>query len=232
MSILGISSALSSYRTSESSVYGLSPLSSVKDKQENSSAQNLTKDDDINDEAIISDEAKSLLASEESNASDNEQTKSEDKASQLKEELTSEEKQQVSELKTRDAEVRAHEQAHMAAAAGISASAPSYDYEMGPDGKRYAVGGEVNISFNESGNPSSDIVKAQTMKNAALAPAQPSGQDLAVARHADSLIAQFKEKLSQQNAENLNMIKGTENIPQPINSSEASTNGQPVNYLK
>ncbi|MCA8932648.1 MAG: hypothetical protein KDA49_09290, partial [Rhodospirillaceae bacterium] len=58
--------------------------------------------------------------------------------------LTEEEQAEVDALKERDAEVRRHEQAH-AAAGGAYAGQPTYEYQTGPDGNRYAVGGEVNI---------------------------------------------------------------------------------------
>ena len=50
----------------------------------------------------------------------------------------------VRELQQSDAEVRRHEAAH-AAAGGEFAGAPTFTYQTGPDGKRYAVGGEVSI---------------------------------------------------------------------------------------
>ena len=49
----------------------------------------------------------------------------------------------VSELKARDQVVRAHEAAHLAAGAGIVTRGASYTYQTGPDGQRYAIGGEV-----------------------------------------------------------------------------------------
>ena len=67
-------------------------------------------------------------------------------------ELTDEEEQIVKELKARDAEVRAHEAAHIAASGGL-AGAPSYTFQDGPDGKRYAVGGEVSIDTSSGGTP-------------------------------------------------------------------------------
>ena len=42
-------------------------------------------------------------------------------------------------LKATDTEVKAHENAHKAAAGGLRTSAPNYEYETGPDGKKYAV---------------------------------------------------------------------------------------------
>ena len=52
--------------------------------------------------------------------------------------LTEEDRQKVEELKRRDLEVRAHEQAH-AAAGGPYAGAPRFRFVRGPDGKFYAV---------------------------------------------------------------------------------------------
>lgn len=112
--------------------------------------------------------------------------------------LTQEEQQMVQELKQRDTEVRAHEQAHISAAAGLRTSAASYDYQTGPDGKKYAVGGEVSISFTSSGNPEEDIQNAETMRNAALAPSEPSGQDRSVAKSAEKIIQDAKQKLAEQ----------------------------------
>lgn len=233
--ISGISSAYSAYTTQLNPVYETTPASPIK-KQEDSDAQKTGPGypGEINDEAIISDEAKALLANEQAsaqtestdeaetsgqiastNAEDSEETsdakKTEDKTTGNKTELNTEEQKQITELKTRDIEVKAHEQAHIAAAAGINASAPSYSYETGPDGKRYAVGGEVNISFTESSDPASNISKAEAMKTAALAPADPSAQDRSVARHADQIIAEQRKELSEQQRENANMIKDSEN---------------------
>lgn len=212
MNSLGISSDYSSYFNSVNSVYKSAQVSFVKDKQDYSGMQiptdNPSSKDEINDEAIISDEAKALYASEEATTQD--RTAIEEKASDDKQQdeqsntpgidknLSSEEQQQVTELKIRDTEVRAHEQAHIAAAAGINASAPSFGYKTGPDGKQYAVSGEVNVSFTQSNDPRENIDKAQTMKAAALAPAQPSSQDLDAARSADKIIADAEKQLQQE----------------------------------
>ncbi len=55
-------------------------------------------------------------------------------------ELSDEEQEIVAELKRRDTEVRRHEQAH-SSAAGSYGGPPSFEYERGPDGRLYAVGG-------------------------------------------------------------------------------------------
>ena len=143
--------------------------------------------------------AEKLLAEkklESNDEKDNEKTS--DIKPKAESDLTQEELQQVQQLKARDTEVRAHEQAHIAAAAGLRTSAASYDYQAGPDGKKYAVGGEVSISFTSSGNPEDDIQNAETMRNAALAPSEPSGQDRSVAKSAEKIIQDAKTKLAEQ----------------------------------
>ena len=98
--------------------------------------------------------------------------------------LDAQEKAQLTEMQSRDREVRAHEQAHQAAAGGLSSGGPTFTYETGPDGREYAVGGEVQISLKEGGTPEESIRLAQQARAAALAPGQPSGQDLSVAAKA------------------------------------------------
>lgn len=113
--------------------------------------------------------------------------------------LTPEEQRVVAELKAIDAKVRAHEQAHLAAAGGLAKGGASYSYTRGPDGKQYATGGEVAIDTSGvPGNPKATLAKAERIRAAALAPANPSAQDRAVAAAAASLAAQAQLELSQQ----------------------------------
>ncbi|WP_293746239.1 putative metalloprotease CJM1_0395 family protein [uncultured Paraglaciecola sp.] len=109
------------------------------------------------------------------------------------------EQQQITELKQRDAEVRAHEQAH-ASLGGQYASSPQYEYERGPDGRRYAVGGEVSIDISEASTPEETIRKAQQVKAAALAPAEPSAQDLRVATEATQITLEARSEIARENA--------------------------------
>jgi len=114
--------------------------------------------------------------------------------------LTKEEQARVEALKRRDAEVRAHEQAH-ATVGGPYAGAPQYEYERGPDGRRYAVGGSVAIDVTPiSGDPEATIAKMEVVKRAALAPAEPSAADRAVARQADRHMQEARAELLRQRA--------------------------------
>jgi hypothetical protein len=112
-------------------------------------------------------------------------------------ELTAEQQQMVSELQARDREVRAHEAAHKSAG-GSLAGGMSFSYQTGPDGRRYAVGGEVSIDTGGGGDPQSTIAKMRQVISAALAPADPSSQDRAVAAAARATMAEAQRLLSEQ----------------------------------
>jgi hypothetical protein len=98
------------------------------------------------------------------------------------EQLDTQEQSQVQELRQRDREVRAHEAAHVAAGGQYVRGGAHFQYQTGPDGRQYAVGGEVSIDTSPvSGNPDATIQKMRVVRRAALAPADPSPQDRAVA---------------------------------------------------
>ncbi|WP_322520392.1 putative metalloprotease CJM1_0395 family protein [Guyparkeria halophila] len=95
-----------------------------------------------------------------------------------------EEQRMLTDLKARDREVRAHENAHRAAGGNLVRGG-SYDYQQGPDGKRYAVGGDVQIDTTPvPDDPRATADKMAQVIRAALAPAEPSPTDLAVAAQA------------------------------------------------
>lgn len=102
---------------------------------------------------------------------------------------------EIAELANRDQEVRTHEQAH-AAVGGVHAGAPTYTYTRGPDGKRYATGGEVSIDVGAVANdPQATLSKMQIVLRAALAPAEPSAQDRRVAAQAQAQMAVARAEL-------------------------------------
>lgn len=113
--------------------------------------------------------------------------------------LTEEETEQVNQLKARDREVRAHEQAHVSAGGGLVTSGPTYSYQTGPDGQKYAIGGEVGIDSSPvPDDPEATVRKMQQVIRAALAPAEPSGQDRAVATQAQRALAQAQAEIFTQ----------------------------------
>jgi len=116
--------------------------------------------------------------------------------------LTPEEQQQVDKLKARDAEVRTHEAAHLAAAGQYAQGGAKFVYQTGPDGQQYAIGGSVSIDVSPvSGDPQATLQKAQQVRAAALAPAEPSGQDQKVAAAASQMEADARIKLAREKTE-------------------------------
>ena len=119
-------------------------------------------------------------------------------------EISPEEEELLRKLKQNDLKVRTHERQHMAAAGGYVRSGPVYEYIAGPNGKRYAVGGRVSLDMSPvPNNPEATIRKAQIIKNAALAPADPSGADRAVAASAENMEAKARKDLQEEQEENL-----------------------------
>ncbi|MEO5934625.1 MAG: putative metalloprotease CJM1_0395 family protein [Duganella sp.] len=115
--------------------------------------------------------------------------------------LTPEALKLIDELKARDAEVRQHEQAPMAAAGGLAVSGASFTYQRGPNGVNYAIGGEVQIDTSPGATPEETIARAGTIQAAALAPASPSGADRSVAAQAQQMETQARAELAQQSQE-------------------------------
>lgn len=122
----------------------------------------------------------------------------------MEREIRQEEQRILQQLKSRDREVRAHEAAHMAAGRPYIRSGPSYTYQRGPDGRSYAIGGQVQLDTSEERNdPEATLNKAEQVRRAALAPAQPSPQDLSVAADASQLAARARVELAAQRRDEL-----------------------------
>ena len=152
--------------------------SSNKDKSEDVVVKNGTK----------SDEEKNSQKSQEKKQNPNE--------------LNDDEKRVVTELQARDTEVRAHEAAHQAAGGGMTGGA-SYTYQKGPDGQMYAIGGEVSISMKGGATPQETIANARQVQAAAMAPANPSGQDYAVATSAKVMEMKAQQELAKEQQEKM-----------------------------
>jgi hypothetical protein len=131
--------------------------------------------------------------------------------------LGAEKQQLVNDLKQRDAEVKAHEAAHMSVGGTVVQGGASYQYQTGPDGKMYAVGGEVSIDISSENSPDTTIRKMQQVRQAALAPAQPSGTDRAVAAQATQIEVQARIDKSEQAQEAAEADPGPEtDASQPV----------------
>jgi hypothetical protein len=114
-------------------------------------------------------------------------------------ELSTDDRRRVEELKSTDRAVRAHEAAHMAAGGSLVTSGASFSFETAPDGQRYAVAGEVGIDTSKGRTPEETLVRAQQIRAAALAPADPSGQDRAVAAAASQMAADARAEIARAN---------------------------------
>lgn len=122
--------------------------------------------------------------------------------------LSPEDERVLQRLSQTDLDVKTHEHQHVATAGGYVESGPVYNYTTGPDGKRYAVGGHVSLDMSSiPNNPEATISKAQVIKRAALAPANPSGADRAVAAAAAKMEMKAREQLRTEQGKNQNNDK-------------------------
>jgi hypothetical protein len=136
--------------------------------------------------------------------------------------------EELAALRQRDREVRSHEQAHVAAGGNLVRGAASFGYKAGPDGQLYAVSGEVSIDTSPvDGDPRATLRKMDQVRKAALAPAQPSGQDRAVASAAASIQVNAQHEMTQQQ---MQQVSGTNTAspppsPQPAQPTPAPASG-------
>ncbi|MDH4945111.1 putative metalloprotease CJM1_0395 family protein [Sulfurimonas sp. C5] len=146
------------------------------------------------------------------NKSSSQEDKKEEKSSSTTK-LDASQQQEVNKLQARDSEVRAHEAAHKAAGGGLAGSA-SFSYQRGPDGKMYAIGGEVPISFEKGATPQETISNARQVAAAAMAPANPSPQDFSVASSARMMELTAQQELVKQLQEEQNQQTGLKTYKQ------------------
>ncbi len=169
----------------------------------------------------LSERESTVSALNEPEQSDDSGSQSEQKPSSeaIEPRYTDQELDQISQLEARDREVRTHEQAHQSAG-GQYAGAASFTYQRGPDGVNYAVGGEVPIDIAPiEGNPQATIEKADTVRRAALAPAEPSAQDRAVAAQAVQI------KLEAQSEIRNTELESGESDEESLEESDGSVEG-------
>ncbi len=141
-------------------------------------------------------------------------------------ELSEDEKRLVLDLQSRDSEVRAHESAHQSG--GGATGAASFTYQQGPDGKMYAIGGEVSISMKGGSTPQETIANARAVMAAAMAPADPSGQDQAVASAAAMMIAKAEQQIAQEKQEEFD---GKETYKDASSQNTSIQSEQNLNHL-
>ena len=146
--------------------------------------------------------------------------------------LSKAEQDDVRELQDRDQEVRAHEQAHIAAGGNVVQGSASYTYETGPDGKQYAIGGEVSVDVSSvPGDPEATQEKAQAVRRSAMAPASPSAQDQNVAAKAAQMEAEARTEKQEQEVEETQENNGIEIQDSESDITEAGTEAMATSSL-
>ena len=130
---------------------------------------------------------------------------------------------QISKLQTTDAKVRAHEAAHLAAGGGVVTGGANFSYTRGPDGKIYAVGGEVPIDSSEGSTPEATIQKARQLVAAAMAPADPSPTDYRVAASAVIMEMRARMELVREQMEQVNGEKTYSGLREEDNGTETGS---------
>ncbi len=137
-------------------------------------------------------------------------------------ELTQDEKLQLNQLKAADTKVRAHEAAHQSGPAASGGA--SFTYEKGPDGVMYAVAGEVPVRIQTGSTPQESISNLQGVIATALAPADPSPQDLSVASKARVMLMKAQQEFAQEIQDKLS--KSNEYSQNAINQYEQNSNSE------
>ena len=196
----------------QNETFNENPMNSADKDVVASSHKSAVKDnqDKLDLSATSKEEADSAKSAEKDKSSDNRLQNKEDHK----------ERAIIEKLKQREREVIAHEAAHMAVG-GRFVGSPTYTRERGPDGRTYITGGEVPITVPSSSCPEETIRNMQQVRAAALAPANPSSQDINVAAAAANAQMQAEAELAAQKAE-----WGEE--PQPVRTNFDATDRIPA----
>lgn len=172
----------------------------IKSNINNSNSQSKSIDLGINtseDEGIQNNSLENAVDNSSSSAEGQNQNYENKNENSPENEFSDAEEREIEKLKRRDREVRAHEMAHQSAGGQYAGSA-SYSYTTGPDNKRYAVGGSVDIETSPAKTPEETVKKADQIKRAATAPAQPSGADLQIAARATQMKMEAQAELNKK----------------------------------
>ena len=152
--------------------------------------------------------------------------------------LSDEDKRLIRELPKRDQEVRAHERAHKTAAGSLARGSATYTFQSGPDGRRYAIGGEVHIDVSPGRTPEESLEKASRIRSAASAPSQTTAQENSVATDAARLEAEARKELQENRREDGQSrssldgpVKGVSGPPE-LGGPAESVSGPPRQLLR
>lgn len=179
------------------------------------------------DKVLVSRDDPLLKSIEEEKESKEKSTQAQGAQNAQGEKLSMDEERLRNQLQARDSEVKAHEAAHKAAGGGM-AGAASYTYQRGPDGKMYAIGGEVSISIPQASTPEEALKNARTIAAAAMAPANPSPQDFAVAASARLMEIKAQQEILQEEQKKQN---GMSTYNSAMNENASSTQDEQESLL-
>ncbi|MFA7578277.1 MAG: putative metalloprotease CJM1_0395 family protein [Candidatus Muiribacteriota bacterium] len=224
-----------SIQKTEQSFYVIKPVNPSENNTEQKKIQNISENQNnlFEDSVEISEEAYKKSAESENPENENvsepqndEKTEEENKPEpktqeEIEETLTQDQKAELEKLKQTDMEVKQHEAAHIAAAGGLQVSGASFEFKTGPDGKQYAIGGEVSIDTSKGSTPDETIAKAKQIRTAALAPSNPSSQDLKVASQASKM---EMEAAQQKQTEQKEELENTESETSDNSENNTKTN--------
>ncbi|MEN8617087.1 putative metalloprotease CJM1_0395 family protein [Shewanella baltica] len=182
-------------------------LADVFAKNDNQLEKQAQEEASQKQQAVAAEQAKQQQSQAQSQAQ-----QAQEQAKQAQEKAQAQQQQQVDSLKARDSEVKAHEHAH-ATVGGQYAQSPSFKYEKGADGQRYATDGEVQIDVSAvGGDPLATINKMKQVYAAAMAPVDPSSADIRVAAEALQKMNEAKVKLAEERQQQIVDLQTTQTL--------------------
>jgi len=182
-------------------------LAAVFAKNDNQLEKQAQEEASQKQQAVAAEQAKQQQSQAQSQAQ-----QAQEQVKQAQEKAQAEQQQQLDSLKARDSEVKAHEHAH-ATVGGQYAQSPSFKYEKGADGQRYATDGEVQIDVSAvGGDPLATINKMKQVYAAAMAPVDPSSADIRVAAEALQKMNEAKVMLAEERQKQIVDLQTTQTL--------------------
>ncbi len=111
------------------------------------------------------------------------------------------------DLSDRDKQVREREKKHLRAAGNLSDGSSTYRYEVGPDGKRYAVEGHTDIKVAQGSTPEERLRNAERAVQAASQAGASSPEDRKVIIEAQKEVSKAREEIAEEKEEKNNQAK-------------------------
>jgi len=118
--------------------------------------------------------------------------------------LSKEEQKEVKELERIDRQVKSRELTHRAVAGNYARGSVYFDYVTGPDGKRYAEEGHINIDSRPvPNNPEATIRKARAIRSVELSTTNTSPQNRTVSAEIAKIEREARMELKTEQREAL-----------------------------